>query len=76
MSSSKRRLLPSEEKENENNNDAAMKKTKKMLDEQQKIRLEIIEEFRKLILEVPVDMLGKSFLDHSINFKFPCLFVL
>jgi hypothetical protein len=78
ISSTKRRLLSSDEKENnqkDNNNDGA-KKTKIMLDDQMKIRNQIVEEFLKRNLEVPVHMIGEHFVDHCTNYKSLSLFVL
>ncbi|CAF4375741.1 unnamed protein product, partial [Rotaria magnacalcarata] len=57
ISSSKRCLPTSEDKENDKDNNDSQKKTKTIADEQQKVRHEIIEEFRKRNLEVPVHMI-------------------
>ena len=79
-SSSKRHRLPSEEEkekyQQDNDNDGVKKKTKKVLDDSQKIHLEIIEEFHKRNLEVPVHTIGKNAFGHSINYELSSLFML
>jgi len=57
-----------ENNQNDNSNDG-VKKMKIMLDDQMKIRNQIIEEFRKRNLEVPVHMIGKSLVSHCAKCK-------
>ncbi|CAF1387081.1 unnamed protein product [Adineta steineri] len=64
-SSTKRRLLSCKDKENnhnDNSNDNA-KKTKMIFDDQMKIRNEVIEAFLKCNLEVPIQIIAKTFND-------------
>jgi hypothetical protein len=77
LSPTKRRPLDHDDevKENNQNNtsNGGIKRSKVMVNEQTKIRNEIIQEFRKRDLNIPIQIIGKTFDSFCTNFKYFCL---
>ena len=65
----KRRYSSSEEKENSQQNSSNNKEideqTKRLVDDQQVIRSNVVEEFRKRNLHVPLEMIGTTLLQQT-----------
>lgn len=76
MSSSKRRSFSEVDKENVRDDDIndGLESKRRMIDKKEKIRFQIIEEFQKQNLEVPVEMIGRSSANNRIYCKIFSLF--
>ena len=74
--SPKRRSSDNDDEAKENNqqytSSTGMKRTKVMIDEQMKIRNEIVDEFRKRDLSIPFQIIGNNFDFCYTDYKYFC----